>query len=156
MTTSARTTVGSIRRELGLPEDATIVLVVGTVEPRKAQTRIAQAIERLRSRHPDVLCVMVGDQPTGYSEGLHRYVTAAGLEDHIRIIPLVSDPFPWLRAADLFLCASDIESLPRSILEAMAFGLPVVACRIFGIPELIDPRPHRVPVRAEGSRGAHR
>jgi len=40
--------------------------------------------------------------------------------------------------ADLLLCASDIESLPRSILEAMAFELPVVSTDAFGIADLID------------------
>jgi glycosyltransferase involved in cell wall biosynthesis len=35
-------------------------------------------------------------------------------------------------------CASDIESLPRVILEAMAFGTPVVSTRVFGVPEVIE------------------
>src|SRR5262249_18048231 len=37
-----------------------------------------------------------------------------------------------------FVCASDIESLPRTVLEAMSFSVPVIATRVFGLPELID------------------
>jgi glycosyltransferase involved in cell wall biosynthesis len=40
--------------------------------------------------------------------------------------------------ADLVVCASDIESLPRSLTEAMAFGTPVLSTRVFGVPELIE------------------
>jgi D-inositol-3-phosphate glycosyltransferase len=40
--------------------------------------------------------------------------------------------------ADLLVCASDIESLPRSILEAMAFELPVVSTDVFGVATLLD------------------
>jgi glycosyltransferase involved in cell wall biosynthesis len=40
--------------------------------------------------------------------------------------------------ADLLVCASDVESLPRAILEAMAFGTPVLSTRVYGVPELID------------------
>jgi D-inositol-3-phosphate glycosyltransferase len=40
--------------------------------------------------------------------------------------------------ADLLVCASDVESLPRVILEAMAFGTPVLSTRVFGVPELIE------------------
>ena len=48
-----------------------------------------------------------------------------------------SDTNPWHFAADVFVCASDIESLPRSILEAMAFSTPIISTDPFGIPELI-------------------
>jgi glycosyltransferase involved in cell wall biosynthesis len=40
--------------------------------------------------------------------------------------------------ADGFALLSDLESMPRSLLEAMSFGLPALAARVFGIPELID------------------
>ena len=51
---------------------------------------------------------------------------------------MVLDTYPWYRAADLLVSASDIESLPRSVLEAMCFRVPVLATSIFGLPELIS------------------
>ena len=38
----------------------------------------------------------------------------------------------------MLVCASDVESLPRSMLEAMAFGRPVASTAVFGIPELVE------------------
>ena len=54
------------------------------------------------------------------------------------MVPVVKDTYPWYAAADLFVLPSDLESLPRSVLEAMAFEVPVAAARAFGLPELID------------------
>jgi glycosyltransferase involved in cell wall biosynthesis len=56
----------------------------------------------------------------------------------VRIEPETGDPWSWHAAADLVVCASDIESLPRSLTEAMAFGTPVLSTRVFGVPELIE------------------
>jgi glycosyltransferase involved in cell wall biosynthesis len=44
----------------------------------------------------------------------------------------------WHGAADVLVCASDLESLPRVVLEAMAFETPVLASRVFGLPEVIE------------------
>ena len=57
--------------------------------------------------------------------------------DRIRVEPVVPDTAPWYRAADLLVSASDIESMPRSALEVMCLGVPVLATAIFGLPELI-------------------
>ncbi len=59
------------------------------------------------------------------------------MTDRCRIVPTDSDTYRWYRAADLLLSASDVESLPRSMLEAMCFGVPVVSASVFGVPELV-------------------
>jgi glycosyltransferase involved in cell wall biosynthesis len=55
----------------------------------------------------------------------------------MRLIPITPDVDPWYGMADLLVCASDIESLPRTVLEAMAWETPVLATSVFGLPELI-------------------
>jgi D-inositol-3-phosphate glycosyltransferase len=69
---------------------------------------------------------------------LREYVDRAGLGGRVRIEPITDDPYSWHAIADLLVCASDIESLPRVILESMAFGTPVLSTRVFGVPELIE------------------
>jgi glycosyltransferase involved in cell wall biosynthesis len=54
------------------------------------------------------------------------------------VVPVSPEPYPWIAAADLLVCCSDVESLPRVIPEAMTFGVPVLATRIFGVPEIIE------------------
>ncbi|HVV18529.1 MAG TPA: glycosyltransferase, partial [Pseudonocardiaceae bacterium] len=64
-------------------------------------------------------------------------VQRSDLSDSVRLVPVQRDPTPWLQAADLFVNSSDIESLPRSILEAVCCGIPVVASDVFGAREMI-------------------
>ena len=59
------------------------------------------------------------------------------LGPRLRLEPIAQDPYRWYHAADALMLASDIESMPRSLLEAMAFGLPVVAASAWGVPELV-------------------
>lgn len=125
------------RADVEARPDSRMVLVMGTIEQRKAQTRIAQAFARVAGEHPEWELVLVGDTQSAYSQALSRYIRTAGLTDRCTIVPIDSDTYRWYRAADLLLSASDVESLPRSMLEAMCFGVPVVSASVFGVPELV-------------------
>jgi D-inositol-3-phosphate glycosyltransferase len=133
----SRTTRRSARRAVGLPEDARALLVVGSIEPRKSQTMIAEAFGQVAGDFPDAFLVFVGDNGSPYSGALRRYLADAGLADRARVVPVIADVYPWYRAADLLLSASDVESLQRAVMEAMCFGVPVAATAIFGLPELL-------------------
>jgi glycosyltransferase involved in cell wall biosynthesis len=128
---------GDARTEVGVRPESRLVLVMGTIEPRKAQTRIAQAFASIAARHPEWSLVFVGDTRSHYSEALKQYVGTLGLEDRCTVVPVDSDAYRWYRAADVLLSASDVESLPRSMLEAMCFGVTVVSTSVFGVPELV-------------------
>lgn len=132
------TSTSDARRQLGLPEDMQIVLSVGTIEPRKCQSLIAAAFRAITAHDDRRMLVIVGDAGGIYVNALRQYVDAAGLADRAMVVPVVSDPRPWYRAADVFVCAADVESFPRTLLEAMAFGLPVIATSVFGIPEFVQ------------------
>ncbi|HEX3174081.1 MAG TPA: glycosyltransferase family 4 protein [Solirubrobacterales bacterium] len=126
------------RREAGLAEDAEVVLCVGTIEPRKAQLPLTQAFGSIAERHPRARLVFVGGRDDADTEAVAEFIDAAGLHDRVQIVPVTPDVLPWYQMADLLVCASDIESLPRTVLEAMAFETPVLATNVFGLPELID------------------
>lgn len=125
------------RREAGIPEDAEVVLCVGTVEPRKAQLPLAQAFGLIADRHPRARLVFVGGRDDADSQALSDFIEATG-GDRIELIPVTPDVQPWYGLADMLVCASDIESLPRTVLEAMALETPVLATSVFGLPELIE------------------
>jgi D-inositol-3-phosphate glycosyltransferase len=126
------------RREAGIAADAEVVLCVGTVEPRKAQLSLAQAFGLIAARHPQARLVFVGGADTADSHALAAYIESSGLADRIELVPITPDVQGWYGIADLLVCASDVESLPRTVLEAMARETPVLATAVFGLAELIE------------------
>ena len=107
-------------------------------EGRKAQAAIVAAFDELALVHPTAQLVLIGATDNSYTRGVREQLRRSPHSNRIRIEPVVADIYHWYACADLLICASDIESLPRSILEAMAFELPVVSTDAFGIADLID------------------
>lgn len=126
------------RREAGFGPDEEVVLCVGTVEPRKAQVQLAQAFELIADRHPRARLVFVGVADTPSSELLRGAVERSECAERIELIPITPDVERWYAIADLLVSAADVESLPRTVLEAMAWETPVLATDVYGLPELID------------------
>jgi glycosyltransferase involved in cell wall biosynthesis len=131
-------TPGPLRRKLGVPSDATVVLCLGTVEPRKAQTCLAQAFSAICAEHPHAILVFVGALDGHYSTTLETYIDRLNLGARIRLLPVTPDIYDWYACADVMVSASDVESLPRSVLEAMAFEVPILAAAVFGLAELLQ------------------
>lgn len=125
------------RAAAGIAEDAELIVCVGTIEPRKAQAMLTQAFEAIAARHPRARLALVGGNSQVDSTTLDEYLAVSPLRDRIDLIPVTPDVQRWYAMADVFVCASDIESLPRTVLEAMAWETPVLATEVFGLPELI-------------------
>ena len=125
------------RRALGIPENCKVLLVMGTTEPRKEQTMLAEAFAQVSGDCDEAILVLVGDTGTPYAAALKAFIRQAGIQAQARVVPVTEDTYQWYRAADVLVCASDVESLPRSVLEAMGFEVPVLATSVFGLPELL-------------------
>ena len=108
-------------RQLGLDPNRRRVLYVGNLLPVKGPTVLARAAGQL----PDIEVIYVGGGPEKISAG--RCVGARPHEE----IP------SWMNAADVLCLPSLNEGLPNVALEAMACGLPVVASRVGGVPEIV-------------------
>jgi len=128
----------AVRQQRRIPTDAEVILCVGSIEPRKAQVPLAQAFDLLAAQHPRARLVFVGGRNDAYSTFLADYAAASGAADRISIVPMTPDVQPWFGLADIVACPSDIESMPRTVLEAMAWETPVLATNVFGLPELIE------------------
>lgn len=121
----------------GIPADAEAIVCIGTVEPRKAQAMLAQAFDSICERHPRARLFFVGGREDIDSEALRNYIASPETNDRMRLIDITPDVQPWYGLADVLVCASDVESLPRTVLEAMAWRTPVLATDVFGLPEVI-------------------
>jgi D-inositol-3-phosphate glycosyltransferase len=129
---------GAMRREHNIPEDATVVLVMGILEERKSQACIVEAFAAMAAVHSEARLILVGDYPCEYSDAVHQLVSESGMAERITLEPITPNVLAWYALSDLILSASDVESLPRSMLECMALGVPVLSASVFGVPELIE------------------
>jgi D-inositol-3-phosphate glycosyltransferase len=125
------------RRERAIDPDATVLLAVGVFEERKSQACIVDAFTEVAATCPEAHLVLVGDQPCAYADAVHRMVAASPVAGRISLIPITSGIWAWYALSDLLVSAADIESMPRSMLEAMAFGVPVLSTDVFGVPEAV-------------------
>jgi glycosyltransferase involved in cell wall biosynthesis len=108
---------------------------VANLRPEKGHDVLIDAL----AARPDLRNLQVefvGDGPC--RPALEAHARARGIEQQVRFLGERHDVEERLADADLFVLASRTEALPNSVMEAMAAGLPVVACRIGGIPELVD------------------
>ena len=126
---------GAFRRELGLAEERPLALSVGRLDVPKDQATLLRAWGLLGGACPEAVLVLVG---TGHLEGeLRTIAREEGLGERMRFVA----PRPGLASAyadaDLFVLSSLWEGLPYVLLEAMAYGLPVVATAVDGIPEAV-------------------
>jgi len=93
-------------------------------------------------KDPDKLKRMsfiVGDRASSYSVEMHRLADALPdeLRARVHIVAETHDIARYYQAADVFICTSRVESFPRVVLEAMAYALPIVSTRVFGIAEQV-------------------
>lgn len=121
------------RRQLGLGPGL-VIGTVGTLRREKGHDILLQALARLADLEPTLL--VVGDGPLAQS--LAASSRALGVDRLVRWHGRDPDCLPLLDAMDIFAFPSRSEGLGIAILEAMARGLPVVAARTGGIPEVVQ------------------
>lgn len=129
------------RDALGIQPHELVVLLLGTVCARKGQIDLVQAVKKLADSESTkrLRFFIVGDRKSSYSTQMHSEL--AGLPDDLRLRVTVVDETRqtalYLSAADIFICASRVESYPRVILEAMYYGLAIITTPVFGITEQV-------------------
>ena len=128
------------RRSLGIESEQRLLVCAGTVWPIKGQALLLAALKHICQVHLHLACVLIGQHVEPYAGALSRLIERGGFPASVRMLPFCDDLRPWWRAADAAVCPSESEALPTSILEAMAFGLPVLASRVGGIPEIVEDR----------------
>jgi D-inositol-3-phosphate glycosyltransferase len=126
------------RRMNGIRDDAVVILCAGIFEERKSQAALLDAFLAIRDSHPEAMLVLVGDNGSEYAQTLHSIVKKYDVQGRVRIVPVTKNIWEWYAVSDFLVSASDLESMPRSMLEAMALRCAVLATSVYGVPELIE------------------
>ncbi len=131
----------AVRRELGIPDSAPVVGIVGHIQGWKGQDLVVQAMALLRARHPELRCLIVGGvhrQGADYAERMRARIGAEGLERQVILTGARRDVAACLDAMDVAIHAStNPEPFGRVLIEAMALGRPLIAPREGGPLEIV-------------------
>jgi glycosyltransferase involved in cell wall biosynthesis len=126
----------TMRRELGLPTDAVVIVTVATLSPVKGHESLLHAARRLRLLTPmAIYWLFIGEGPL--RKRLEREIQRLGLGDLVHLLGPTDRVAQFLTVSDIFVLGSRLEGMSNAILEAMAAGLPVVANAVGGNAELV-------------------
>ena len=130
------------RRLVGLDDDACIIVTVGSVDPRKGTDLILAAWAELATKNENLHLVVVGPREDIARPSLREFraklqalVESSEARERVHFVGNVNNVEEFLRAADMFVFASQREGVPAAVLEAMSTGLPVVTTRFLGLPD---------------------
>jgi glycosyltransferase involved in cell wall biosynthesis len=125
-----------IRQRYGLTPSHKVIGVIGRLSPEKGQMVFLRAMEKTVRSIPGVKALIVGDGPDRAvleafcrEKGLNEYVLFLGYQERIAA---------FYQVMDLLVLPSLSEGLPNTLLEAMTFGVAVLATRVGGVPEVVQ------------------
>lgn len=121
------------RIELGIPRDAFLVISAGELNANKNNGVIISAMEKLKNKNVHYILCGAGEKQAA----LQAQADKAGLHDNVHFLGYRNDVKELYQAADCFVMPSFREGLSRSIMEAMASGLPCVVSKIRGNTDLV-------------------
>lgn len=123
------------RAQLGVTDDVFVVGTIGRLDPVKDFGTLIDAVALLAAK-TQTLLIIVGDGDQRAT--LEQAVADRKMTDAVRFLGHRDDARAWLAGCDGYANSSVSEGVSLTILEAMAAGLPVVATRVGGTPEIVD------------------
>jgi glycosyltransferase involved in cell wall biosynthesis len=124
-----------IRARFGLPADGSVAVSLGSLSPDKDPCALIEAAAQLVRDLPRLHWVLVGEG--SLRAMLEARIAEYGLQDRVHLVGTLDEPHLALAGADVFVLSSMAEGLGSSVLAAMAMGVPVVATRVGGVPEVL-------------------
>jgi glycosyltransferase involved in cell wall biosynthesis len=127
-----------------------VILVLARVSRWKRHDLALSAFEKVASQEDRVHLFCLGDKDPldlKWWKFIQEKAASSPFSDRIHWIGHVDEVRPWLKAASLLLLASENEPFGRVLVEAMACGVPVVATRSGGVPEIVRDRQDGILVK---------
>jgi glycosyltransferase involved in cell wall biosynthesis len=116
--------------------DDRVVISVGRLDEGKNHATLIGAAKEVISSFPNLRIYICGEGPD--RQRLERLATLSGLENRLRLLGSVSNPWALMKCANVFVSASKFEGFPNAVMEAMACGCPLVVSDIPSHREFLD------------------
>ncbi|KYF65791.1 glycosyltransferase family 4 protein [Sorangium cellulosum] len=127
---------GAARARLGVPAAGYHVGCVARLSPEKDHATLLAAFARLREVRTDAHLTLIGDGPV--RPALEQQAARLGLAGAVTFTGTRGDVAELLAAFDVFALASLTEGISLTLIEAASAGLPIVATRVGGNPEIVQ------------------
>ena len=124
------------RKDLGLRDDAFVIVNVGVLEPNKNQHAFVQMLADLLLAEENCQLLLVGDGPD--RRKIETFVRDRGLRHKVLLAGFRTDVHEILPLCNLYCHPSKTESFGLAVAEAMSHGLPVIVAPVGGIPEFVE------------------
>jgi len=130
---------GFIRQKYGISDTDLLITVVGRIEPPKGQVDMVEACGKIRDKIGNFKVLLVGDVVDyDYLQECLKKAEELRLSDQIIVAGYISRISQVLNESDIFVLPSITEAFPRSVIEAMAVGVPVIVTDVGGCPEAVE------------------
>lgn len=125
------------RQRLGLADSSPMILYVGNLKPAKGCIDLLEAFPAVWKAKPEARLVYLGAGAAAAE--ITQRAAALGCAEQVMLRGAIphAQLGDWFQAADVMCLPSHNEGVPNVVLEAMACGIPVVASRVGGIPEVL-------------------
>jgi glycosyltransferase involved in cell wall biosynthesis len=123
------------RRAMGIAPDRFVVGWIGRMTGVKRTNDVLRAVARLRERGVDAMLCLVGDGPD--RDDVERRASELGVMRHCLFLGYQEEVGRFFSAFDAFVLTSVNEGTPVTTIEALAAGVPVVATRVGGVPDVV-------------------
>ena len=130
------------RRILNVPDSGKIIGVIGRIDPLKGQLFLIEALRKLRDSRMNLNLLIVGEPTKDEGEEFFNFIKRRthelNLDKNVFFRPFRKDVEIFYRAIDIFALPSKGETYGTVTIEAMIFGLPIIATDSGGTPEILE------------------
>ena len=117
-------------------KDSFNILAIGRFMPQKAFPRLINVAKQLKDDGVDFNLYIIGEGPQ--ETEIKEAILKGGMENNIKLLGFKENPYPYIKNADLFVCASAHESYCLVVAESLVLGTPIVSTKCVGPIELLD------------------
>lgn len=131
------TDTGPLASQRDYDRSSNVLLFLGRLDKKKGIFDLVAAVALLHPQIPDIRVRFAGE---GDVDGIRRHAASNGILETIEFLGWISGELKQrvLAEATVFVLPSHAEGMPMAVLEAMAAGLPIVASRVGGVPDVVE------------------